>query len=176
MVVEHGLVDRDRDLLVGAEADGVVELPLVGDPVDVERTHADPVRGEPEADAPARELVLREEGVERARESDDVAHLAADDDPALERAAGHLDELRRAVVDDVRSGDLGGADLEADELLLPAALRLRLGLREAHGPAGLALPPRDEVGQLDLFLQVHRLCLRGQNEAVGRGVEDVKSA
>ena len=95
MVVEHRLVDRDRERLVRAEADRVRELPLVVDAVELEDADADPVRGDAEADAAAGKLVLREELVERRRERRDVPHLAADDDARLERLARELEQLRR---------------------------------------------------------------------------------
>ena len=98
VVVEHGLVDRNRDGLVGPEADRVRELPLVLDPVDVEGADADAVRREPEPDAAARQLVLLEEAVERPCERGHVAHLAADDDAAVERPARELEEVGGAVV------------------------------------------------------------------------------
>ena len=65
VVVEHGLVERDRQRLVRPEADGVAELALVVDAVDVDRAHADAVGADAEPDAPARQLVLGEEAVER---------------------------------------------------------------------------------------------------------------
>ena len=94
MVVEDGLVERDRERLVRAEAHGVRELALVVDAVDVERADADAVRPDAEPDAAARKLVVGEEPVERRRERRDVAHLAADDDAGLERTPRELHELR----------------------------------------------------------------------------------
>src|SRR5205823_758454 len=114
-VVEDGLLDRDRERLLGAEADRVPELPRVDDADDVERSHADPVARDAEPDAPPRELVLAEEGLQRLDERLRVAQLAADDDAGVERLARELEELRLAVVRDPRGGQAGGADLEADE-------------------------------------------------------------
>ena len=175
-VVEHGLVDRDRKRLVRAEADGVRKLALVVDAVDVERAHADAVRPDAEADAAARQLVVGEEPVERRRERRDVAHLAGDDDARLERLARELDELRlrAAVVDDARGGDLRGADLETDDLLLPRAASASSGRRFRRAGLPWLLRPPDEVRQPDLLVQVHVLLhLRGEPQ--GRSVGELLS-
>src|SRR5581483_3261992 len=84
-VVEHRLVERDRQGLLGAEADGVDELLLVGDAGDLEAADADPAARDAEADALARQLVLGEEGPQGARERLRVAELAAAHDPARKR-------------------------------------------------------------------------------------------
>ena len=94
MVVEDGLVERDRQGLVRSEPNDVAELALVVDAFDVDRAHADAVGADAEPDAPARKLVVAEEAVERRRERRDVAHLAADDDAGLERNPRELHELR----------------------------------------------------------------------------------
>ena len=90
VVVHDGLVHRDRQRFVSAERDGVGELLLVVDPVDVQDADADAVRADAEPDALARQLVLLEELVERAGERRDVPDLAADDDAGLERLAREL--------------------------------------------------------------------------------------
>jgi len=102
VVVEDGLVERDRKSLVRSEANDVAELALVIDAFDVDRAHADAVGADAEPDAPARKLVVSEEAVERRRERRNVPHLAADDDAGLERNPRELHELRgrRPVVDD----------------------------------------------------------------------------
>ena len=66
-VVEYCLVERDRQRLLSAEADGVCELLRVVDPADLERAHADPVVRDAEPDRVPRQLVLAEEGLERGR-------------------------------------------------------------------------------------------------------------
>ncbi len=137
-VVEHGLVERDRKNLLGAEADRVLELLLVPDSVDLEDAHADPVVRDAEPNAALRKLVELEEALERVAQRIRVADLARDDEAGLERLTERVDQLGRAVVDDVCGCDLGGADLEADELLgalllplLPSALSARLRLLRA---------------------------------------------
>jgi hypothetical protein len=77
----------------GAEADGVLELLLVGDPRDLEDAHADPVARDAEANALARKPVLAEEGTENVREQLGLAQLAADDEAGVELGARDLDEL-----------------------------------------------------------------------------------
>src|SRR5882724_5205890 len=98
VVIHHRLVHRDRERLVRTERDGVGELLLVVDSVDVEDADTDPVRSDPEANAFPRQIVLLEELVERTAERRDVADLSADDDAGLERLAGELDQLRATVV------------------------------------------------------------------------------
>ena len=90
-VVEHGLVERDRKHLLGAEADRVLELLRVGDAFDLEDAHADPVVGDAEPNAALRKLVELEEALERVAERVRVADLARDDEARLERLAEDLD-------------------------------------------------------------------------------------
>ena len=94
VVVHYRLVHRDRERLVCTERDGVGELLVVVDPVDVEDADTDPVRSDSEANALPGQVVLLEELVERTAERRDVADLAADHDAGLERLACKLDELR----------------------------------------------------------------------------------
>src|SRR5262249_62412936 len=97
-VVGPGLVARNRQGLVRLEPTRVGELAVVLDlVVDLDSAHADAVRADAEPDAPARQLVLREEPVERRRQRFRVAHLSADDNAGLERDACELHELRRAA-------------------------------------------------------------------------------
>ena len=84
--VEHCLVDRDRQRLLGAEANGVGELLRIVDAGDLDRADADAVVGEADADVALRQLVLPEELLERLAERLDLAHLAAGD-RRLEAAA-----------------------------------------------------------------------------------------
>src|SRR2546425_9518724 len=121
LVVEHGLLDRDRKRLLGAEADRVGELLRVVDARDLERTDADPVVRDAEPDALLRQLVALEELPQCLREPVRVAQLAADDDAGVDPLAGNLQQLGVAVVRDARGRELRGTDLEADELLRDAA-------------------------------------------------------
>ena len=150
-VVEHGLVERDREDLLGAEADRVLELLRVRDAVDLEDAHADAVVGDAEPDAPLRKLVQLEEALERVAERIRVADLARDDEAGLERLAEDLDQLGSAVVHDLRGGELRGTDLETDELLralvLPLVCRARLLV---------AISPPAEPALLGRRLLVHQ--------------------
>ena len=172
VIVENSLVERDRDGLVGAEANRVRELPVVLDAGDLEGADADAVRRDAEADAAARQPVLREELVERARERRHRTNLAGNDDPGREILPSELENVRRAVVRDSRRRELCRADLEADELALPLA-RLRLfrsGSREA-ARSGLLRPrrPPHQIRELDFLLQIHvHLSAAKRRPSVGR--------
>src|SRR3954453_15981321 len=143
VVVEHRLVDRDRERLVGPEADRVLELALVVDPYEVEGAHADTVRRDADADAAPRKLVRAEELVERRRERGDVAHLAGDDDATRQRAACELEQPRGPVVRDTRRRKLRRAPLQPHA---PPAQPL--------GPPGLLVARRStcEPRELDVVL------------------------
>src|SRR6185436_14032761 len=91
----------------------------VGNFVELEDANADAVVRESEANAAFRQLVQLEEALESLAERLGVANLARHDDAGLEGLAEDLDELGRAVVDNLRRCDLRGADLQADELLRP---------------------------------------------------------
>ena len=106
LVVEDGLVDRNREGFLRAEMDRVRQLLRVVDPDDVEGADTDAVVGDPEADALARQLVLLEELLQGHREGFRVAQLAAYDDPVLEGLAREAVQLDRAVVRDPRGRDL----------------------------------------------------------------------
>ena len=87
VVVDHGLVERDREHLVRAEADRVLELVLVLDAGDLDHADADAAVREPEADASARQAFAAKNSSapsERGR----VAHLAAVDDARRGAARG----------------------------------------------------------------------------------------
>ena len=61
--VDHGLLDRDRQSLVSAEANSVFELLYVVDAADVEDPNADAVVGDAEPYALAGQLVSLEEAL-----------------------------------------------------------------------------------------------------------------
>src|SRR5947209_2803763 len=64
-VVEHRLVERDRQRLLGAEPNRVEELIFVVDGRELEAPHADAAARNAESDAATREVVVLEEGAER---------------------------------------------------------------------------------------------------------------
>ena len=150
MVVEHGLVERDRQRVLRAEANRVLELLVVVDAGDVEDPHADPVARDAEADVLARQLVAREEALERLGERFRIAQLTVDDDALRERLARDLQQLRGAVVRHARGGDLRAADLQADVTLdcvtACTAGCARRALRHRHlRPRQRALAPQDRA-------------------------------
>ena len=139
VVVEHRLLERDREHFLRPEADRVRELLRVVDAADLEHPHADSIVGDAQADVLAGELVLLEEGAQRGGERVRVAELAAGDDAVLEVLACDLRDLRDAVVHDLGGSDLGRSDLQAHELLLAAHGRVTLRLRRLVGLAALLL-------------------------------------
>jgi hypothetical protein len=141
VIVEHGFVERDRERFLRAEADRILELLLVVDSDQVEHADADAVARDAEPHVLARELVAREELLQRERERLRVADFAADHDTLFERLPCHLHELGCAVVRHAGSGELRRADLEADEALdlMPRA-RVRLRRRLRHGDLDVAEP------------------------------------
>ena len=129
MVVEHGLFDRDRERLVSAEANCVGELARVVDRGALEHADAGPAAADAEADVLARQVSGREEGGDLVGQRLGVPHLACDDDVRRKCVAGGLHELRPAVVHDDGCRELGRADAEPDELLVPAVRTRRGSLR-----------------------------------------------
>jgi hypothetical protein len=85
LVVEHRFVDRNRQGFLGAEADRVRKLLLAVYPADVERPDTDAVVGNSEPDTAPRQLVLREELLQRGGEGVGISELAADDDACGKR-------------------------------------------------------------------------------------------
>ena len=133
LVVEHRVLDRNRQHFLRAEPDRVRKLLRVVDADDVEGPDADPVVRDPEPDPALRQVVLLEEVPQRNGERLGVAKLAADDDAVIERLAHGLHELGRAPVVNACRGDLRAADLEADDLLRAAAGNARPWTSEGFG-------------------------------------------
>ena len=96
LVVEHRLLERNRQHLLSAEADRVRKLLRIVDAGDLEGAHADAVVRDAEAHAALRKLVDAEELPQSDGESLGVAQLATDDDTVLQRRADRLHELGRA--------------------------------------------------------------------------------
>src|SRR5207253_3112094 len=112
---------------------------------DLEHADADAVAGDAEPDSLAGQLVHPEEALQRLGQRLGLAQLAADDDAGLQGLARDLDELRRAVVDDARGREVGGADLQPDEPLLACRPRSGPSARadRARGFGGTGRFPRD---------------------------------
>ena len=114
------------------EADGVVEAALVLDALDVQGADTDAVAREADADVALRQLLVLEERPDGVGERAFVTHLAVDDDPGGERAAGKTEQLVAAFgLGDDCSSELRGADLQADDLAALAGLALGRLLRLA---------------------------------------------
>ena len=138
-VVEHRLVEWDRQRLLSAETDGVEKLALVVDRRDLDAPHADAAAGDAETHTFLRQVVAVEERAQCICESFRVTELAAADDAARERNTRDPLELGAAVVRDAGRGDLRAADLQADDALdLPVPqrrLRRRRQRELRHGEA-----------------------------------------
>ena len=145
--VEDRLVDRDRQRLLRAEADSVRKLLLILDACDLDRADADAVVGEPDADVPLRQLLLREELLQRLGERLDVAHLTPGDQAGRQRRAGELHDLGGAVHGHARGVEPRGAELETDDLLrhvlplAPGHPQARRGVVRSHEAVALEEAP-----------------------------------
>jgi len=84
VVVEDRVLDRNRQRLLSAEANGVVELARVVDACDLERAHTDAAVRDAEANVAARKVMLVEELAQGLGELLRLAQLAAHDDAVLE--------------------------------------------------------------------------------------------
>ena len=90
LIVQHRLVDRDRQRLLCAEPDRVGELLRVVDAGDLEGADADAVVGDSEPHALLGQVVSGEELLQGRRERIRVAELPPDHDSRLERLARNL--------------------------------------------------------------------------------------
>ena len=113
VMLEHGLLERHRDVVGRLEANRGVDLLGALERRKVERAHHDALVGDAEAHAPA-ELVLGEQVAQRGGERLDVDDLAvADDAGGKRRGGGALDlDLARARLD---GGHVAGLDVETDD-------------------------------------------------------------
>ena len=115
LMLEHRLVERHRDLLLGLEADRRLELLGVLDRRQAQRADDDPLVADAEPH-PLGELVLGEERLQRLGEGVGVGDLALVE--GARRRAGSIaagDHLRRAVDRDLGRGDAAGLDVETDD-------------------------------------------------------------
>ena len=124
---------------MGFEPDRIVELRFVLDTDKVEDPHTDAVTPDSEPYVAAGQVLLLEEGLQRAGQSIPVANFAADDDAVLERTTGDLQELSplRGLGHD-GGRELGRADLEADDAATigsaaPSCLAVLVGARRRLG-------------------------------------------
>ena len=117
VVVDHSLVERGGEHLVGAEADHVLELLLVSAAGNLDHANADAAVAEPEPDAAARQAVGREELRQRLPERGRVANLAAADDAAAQAVRATRTSSRSPSLTTCAALRLGRVDLQPDELL-----------------------------------------------------------
>src|SRR3954451_267782 len=134
----------------------VLETGRVAEAADLEAADAPAVGAQTEANALHRKLVLAEELLEVRAERVGVTELAADDDAAVERLTCELDDVDLAVLADVRGGDMGGADLQPDDLALLARGALG-GLGRARLGGGLRPAPERELDRPARLLLIRNL-------------------
>ena len=116
-VVDDGLLERHRYLLLGLEAHRGVELGGVVDRRQPQGAHDDPLVGDSEAD-PAAQPVLREDRAQLRRQHLRVGHLAVVEDLGRQRSDRGGGEPRAAVGADLGCGDAAGLDLEPDQRIV----------------------------------------------------------
>ena len=112
--VEHGLLERHRDVVLGLKADRVGELAGILDRRQREGADGDSLVGDAEPHG-ARELVLGEELLERVAEGLGVGDLALVEDPRLEGLDAVAHDLDGAVDSHLGRGNASGLDIEADD-------------------------------------------------------------
>jgi hypothetical protein len=122
--VEHRLIERHRQLVLGLEADSCVELGPILDQGQAQGAHRQSLVGDADPHLLCK-LVAREQGGEAGAELLGVDDLAVVDGARAEREHGGVGRLRRAVLPDLGCGDAVGLDVEADH----HAVLLR---RESH--------------------------------------------
>ena len=133
--VQHGLVDRHRDLVGGLHADGGEQRLLVLHHRHVERAHDDPLVGDAQAHAPG-QVVLVEEGAQRLGERGRIGHVTVAQDAGPQVGDGAALERQRAVDVDLGGGHMAGVELKPDDRSVGCALSLEHGCcigTRAHG-------------------------------------------
>ena len=139
-VVEDGLVERHRDLVLRAEANRRVELLRVLDPRQPQRANHDALVGDPEANRLG-ELVPREEILEGLAERGGVLDLALAHDSGLERHDRGASDGTVATSRDLGRGDAAGLDVEADEGGCSSSQRASLEASLPHHLPSAAIGP-----------------------------------
>ena len=112
--VEHCLLERHRDLVLGLEADRGVELVLVLDERHAQVRTIDPLVGDADADLLG-QLVLGEEILQRRRPGLGVGDLTLAGGARLKRGDAGSADRGRAVARHLGRGDAAGLDVEADD-------------------------------------------------------------
>ena len=117
LVVEDGVIERHRKLVLRVEAHRRVELLGVLEVGQLDDAHDDLLIGQADANALVEALVLAIERPQRVRQALDVGDLAVADDPRLEQSEGRRLDAQAAVDRHGGGHDAGGVDVEADEVL-----------------------------------------------------------
>ena len=121
LVLEHRLIERHRDVVLGLEADRRGDLLGSRERRQVQRAHDDALIGEAEAH-PLAELVLGEHRAQNLGERLDVDDLAVADHPGRQRRGGSAFDGN--PVARLHSRHVAGLDVKTDDLL---------GVRASHG-------------------------------------------
>jgi hypothetical protein len=117
VVVEDGVVERHRKLVLRLEAHRRVDLLVVLQVREVDHADDDLLVGESDADPLVEALVRAVQGAQRFGQAIDVGDFAVADDPRLERREGGVLDTQAAVDRNGGGHDAGGVDVEADEVL-----------------------------------------------------------
>ena len=112
LVVEDGLVERHRQLVLGLEADRGVELVGIFDQRQVHHPHRDALVGDAEANLLG-QLVLAEQRAQRRGHGLGVDDLAVVDGPRRQVADRPARDARRAVAAQFHGGDTPGFNVQA---------------------------------------------------------------
>jgi len=131
LVVEHRMVDRHRQLVLGLEADRGLEIALVLDQRQAQDPHREALVGDADPDL-ARQLVAREERAQRRAEPLRVDHLAVVEEARLERDDAGGPESGRSVQLNLGRSGAAGLDIEPDH----GGDLLHRELGNSHGDAG----------------------------------------
>ena len=171
-VVDHRLVERHRDLLLGREADRRVQLLRVLDRRQAQGAHDDALVGDAEPH-PLGELVLGEEAAQRLGDGVGVGDLAVVEGLGRQRRGRGGGDAGRAVDLHFGRGDAAGLDLEPDRA---EPLFLFFWSREIIGRVAMAYEtPTPQVldrpiGRKTFGLQVPRIRKTGDQPMVSRPI------
>jgi hypothetical protein len=113
LMLQHRLVERHRDLLLGLEANRRLHLLGVLDRRQAQRAHDHALVADPETHVLG-ELVLGKEAFQRFGEAIRIDDLPLVEDPGRERLDRGRADRRVAVLPDLGRRHAAGLDIEAD--------------------------------------------------------------
>jgi hypothetical protein len=111
-MVEHGLIERHRELFLRFETDGGLEFLCAFDRRQLEHPHHDSLIRNTETNA-AGELALGEEDLQVIGETIDVDDLTVVKQPRLEDAGGGFRQRETLAVGELCRGDESRLDVQA---------------------------------------------------------------